>query len=221
MLYEKWIKSWKAALAENFFLRSAVLVLGAGLILNATVFREETRIVVVPPTLTKEFWIDKSKASPEYLEQMSVFIATLTGNLAPRNAEYNVDVLLGYIDAERLVEVKDDLKAQAQYIKKNNISQAFYPDSSSINPKEQTAMVEGRVTRHIGDIKVSEEKMRVNLSFKVKDYKMRVTSLSVDYPGRRPGEKKKAEEAAFPTTDDKKNPESDGKKKTSPEDKKK
>ena len=201
MIYGKWIKSWKAALAENFFLRTAVLLLSTGLILNATLFREETRIIVVPPVLTQEFWVDSQKASPEYLDQMGVFIATLIGNLSPRNAEYNIEVLLSYIEHERLIEVRDDLKGQAQYIKKNNISQAYYPEKASIDPKTQTASIDGRVVRHIGNIKISEEEMRVIIGFVVRNYKIRIAELSVDYPGRKASDRAKDKDAAFPESE--------------------
>ncbi|HQN01033.1 MAG TPA: type IV conjugative transfer system protein TraE [Candidatus Hydrogenedentes bacterium] len=192
MLFERWIKNWQSALYENFFLRSTIILLSAGLILNATVFRENTRVIVVPPTLTEEFWIEKGKASPEYLEQMGVFIATLAGNLSPRNAEYNIEQLLKYIEPSRVSEVKDDLKAQALYIKKNNISQTYYADSASVDIARQVVTIEGQVTRNIGTIKVSEEKMRIHIGIKIKEYSFKVTDLFVEYPDRK--EKQKADD---------------------------
>ncbi len=198
MLYEKWIQNWKAALAENFFLRSAVILLAAGLILNATVFRENTRIIVVPPTMKDSFWIERGKAAPEYLEQMAVFVSTLVGNLSPRSAEYNIEVLLSYIDPDRLHDVRDDLKSQAQYIKKNNITQSFYPDSTAVAENEQSVTIDGNVTRYIGAIKVSEERIRFYVKFRVTDYNMKVTELSVDYPNRKENERKKDKDAVFP-----------------------
>ena len=200
MLYDRWKKNWKAALAENFFLRSAVLLLAVGLILNATVFRENTRIIVVPPTLTDQFWIEKGKAAPEYMEQMAVFLATLAGNLSPRNAEFNVDALLKYIDHGRMIEVKDDLSAQAEYIKKNNISQSFYVDATNVDMTNQSVIVEGQVVRNIGAIKVSQEKMRFHIGFKMSGYSLRVVDLFVDYPGRKKKEQEKDKQAAPPAS---------------------
>jgi hypothetical protein len=98
--------------------------------------------------------------------------------------------------------VKDDLKAQAQYIKKNNITQSFYPDSSGIDVKDQSVTIDGNVTRYIGNIKISEERMRFFVKFRVMDYKMTVTELSVDYPGRKDSERKKDKDAVFPTEKD-------------------
>ena len=49
MKYEKFIRDWKTALAENFFLRSLALLMAIGLILNASIFKTMERIIVVPP----------------------------------------------------------------------------------------------------------------------------------------------------------------------------
>ena len=198
MLFDTWIKNWRSALVENFFLRGAVLLLSAALILNATVFRGSTKIVVVPPNVTTEFWVEKNKASAEYLEQMSVFLAILAGNLSPRNAKFNIDVLLKYIDSSRMFEVQDDLVAQANYIKKNNITQVFFPETTKVDVNKQTASVEGTVTRQIGAIKVSEEKMWINISYKLKDYTMRIVDISVAYPDRKEQQQKKDKEAIMP-----------------------
>lgn len=202
MIYDRWIKNWKSALAENFFLRSTIVLLAAGLILNATVFREETRVIVTPPTLTDDFWIEKNKASEEYLEQMGVFIATLAGNLSPRNAAYNIDALLKYMDHGRMLEVKDDLKGQAAYIKKNNISQTYHADSSKVDMENQSVVISGDVVRHIGAIKVSQEKMAIHVGFKVKDYGMKIVDLYVEYPDRlkRKGQGEIDESAAPPSS---------------------
>lgn len=184
MLYERWIKNWKSALAENFFLRSAVLLLSAGLILNVTALREDTRMVITPPTVKNEFWLERNKASETYIEQMGVFVATLAGNLSPRSAAYNVEALLKYMDQSRVVEVRDDLKAQAEYIKKNNILQIFQPNSSKVDIEKQSATIEGNVIRYVGAIKVSEEKMGVHVKFKISDYTMSIIDIYVDYPDR-------------------------------------
>lgn len=34
MIYDKWIRNWKSALAENFFLRSVTLLLGISLVIT-------------------------------------------------------------------------------------------------------------------------------------------------------------------------------------------
>lgn len=194
MIFDKWKRNWQAALAENFFLRFVCLSLTVAVILAILTLKGETRIIVVPPTLTDEFWIEKNKVSDKYLEQMAVFIATLTGNLTPRNAEFNVEALLHYMEDSRVVEVKDDLLAQAAFIRKNNISQIYHADSIKTDIDNQMVTIEGEVTRYIGSIKVSQEKMAVHVGFKIRNYGLKVVDLYVDYPDRMRKKDLKAED---------------------------
>jgi conjugal transfer pilus assembly protein TraE len=184
MKYEKFIRDWKTALAENFFLRSLALLMAIGLILNASIFKTRERIIVVPPQVSKEFWIEKNRVSPAYLEQMGVFFATLGGNLSPVNAGYNVNAFLDYIAPENFASVKAELASQALYITKNNITQAFFPSSINVNEAENRVRVEGETIRNIGTVKVSKEKMVFNIRLKINNYRVYLDELSMDYPDR-------------------------------------
>ena len=195
MEYNRWIKDWKTALTENFFLRSLCLLLGIGLILNAVVFRSRDRVIISPPQVTKEYWIETSKASPEYLEQMGAFFATLGGNLSPGNAEYNVSVLVSYVYASSHAEVKRDLAAQAQYIKKHNITQAFFPSSVNVDYDNSLVSVSGIVVRNIGTVRVDQEEMIIRMKFKMDTYKLYLIEFYTDYPSRKEkDEKEKSKE---------------------------
>ena len=185
MIYTKWIKDWKTALAENFFLRSLLILLAVGFILNASVFKQRERIIVVPPQLTEEFWIEEDKASPEYLEQMGVFFAILGGNLSPGNAEFNVKVLTDYLSHQKYAAMRSELASQALYIKRNNITQAFFPSTIQVDRDRNAVTVEGDVIRNIGTVKVSQEKMVFHMRFVTNNFKLSLDEFYVDYPQRK------------------------------------
>lgn len=192
MLYDKWIRDWKTALAENFFLRSLCLFLAIGLILNATVFRSNDRIIIAPPQVSKQFWIEAKRAAPEYLEQMGMFFAMLGGNLSPENAEYNVSLLINHIGGSSgTSDAKADLAAQALYIKKNNITQSFYPSAVNVDPEYNTVTIEGEIIRNIGTTRISREKMFLRMKFYLENYKLWLQEFYTEYPGR---DKKAAKE---------------------------
>lgn len=191
MKYDKWIRDWKTALAENFFLRSLALVLGVALILNATVFRSKERVIIMPPQISKEFWVESNKASPEYLEQMAAFFATLGGNLSPANAEYNASILMGYINTSKYGDIKRDLSAQAQYIKKHNITQAFFPISVNVDHATSSVTVSGEVVRNIGTVRIDKEMMLIRMKFAMENYKIWLLEFYTEYPGRSKEEKEK------------------------------
>lgn len=188
MRYEKWIKDWKTALAENFFLRTLSLLMAIALIINVVVLRGEDRIVIVPSEMKEQHWIKKETASKEYLEQMANFFALLGGNLSPLNAEYNVQTLISYVPPSVQPSVRSELGAQSAYIKKNNITQAFFPNSIDADEESGDVTVTGKVIRNIGTTKISEEEMVVKMRLVVNNYKLFLDEFYMDYPQRKKDE---------------------------------
>jgi len=184
MIYDRWIRNWKSALAENFFLRSVTLLLGISLVITTLMLSvKNERILLVPPQMTKEFWIERDRVSPEYVEQMGVFIATLVGNLSPANAEFNVNMLVKhYLDpGSKNPEAMRELLGQAAYIKKNNITQAFFPSSISIvDSANMKVRVEGSNIINIGTARISGEKVSYLIKFNARDYKLYVEEFMIE-----------------------------------------
>ena len=204
MIYEKWIKEWKSALAENFYLRVICLLLSIGMIVNVVFLRGKDRLIIVPPKIEKEFWIEDSKSSEAYLEQMGVFFATLAGNMSPANAEYNAKLLSSYLDASSFGDIKNEITAQAAYFKKNNISQSFFPKGTKIDINTGRVEIEGDVIRYIGSVKVSQEKILVIVKLNTKGYHLKIDELYVTYPERELQKMKQKEEEKAKTPEERK-----------------
>ncbi len=188
MIYDRWIRNWKSALAENFFLRSVTLLLGISLVVTTIMLSVKSqRILLVPPQITKAFWIERNRVAPEYMEQMGVFVATLVGNLSPTNAEFNVNMLIKhYLDpAHNNPEVVRELLGQAAYIKKNNMTQTFFPSSISvIDPDNMKVRVEGSNIINIGTNRASGEKVSYLIRFNARDYKLYVEEFAIESKGK-------------------------------------
>jgi conjugal transfer pilus assembly protein TraE len=188
MIYDRWIRNWKSALAENFFLRSVTLLLGISLVVITLMLSVKSqRILLVPPQITKEFWIERNRVAPEYMEQMGVFVATLVGNLSPTNAEFNVNMLIKhYLDPARSnPEVIRELLGQAAYIKKNNMTQTFFPSSISVVDRDNMKVrVEGSNIINIGAGRVSGEKVSYLIRFNARDYKLYVEEFTIETNGK-------------------------------------
>lgn len=183
MLFERWIKSWRAAIAENFFLKVLLLLLAFGFIANATFLKRHERIIIVPPTLKEPVALDKSNVPIHYLEQMGVFFATLAGNLSPSSAEYQASVLAQYAPDEH--EVARELIGTASYIKKYNIYQSFYPESVDVSGDNPfTVKVSGKVERRVGNTVISREKVDYIMEVTYNNYRVFLKSIYPDYPER-------------------------------------
>ena len=78
----------------------AILSILGSFILAAALFiqvNKSHRETLVPPHINKTFWIDGEKVSPEYLEQMGLFVLQLAVNNTPSSVDYNNQVLLRYV----------------------------------------------------------------------------------------------------------------------------
>lgn len=189
MLFDRWIKSWRAAIAENFFLKVLLLLLAFGFIANATFLKKHEKIILVPPTLREPTALDKENVPIHYLEQMGIFFATLAGNLSPSSAEYQASVLAQYAPHEQ--EVARELVGTASYIKKYNIYQSFYPEAVSVTGSNPyTIKVSGKVERRISNTIISREKVDYIMEVSYNNYRVFLKSIYPDYPER---EKKKQE----------------------------
>lgn len=179
MKYDKWIKDWKTAVAENFFLKILVLLLGVTVIVTLISMQGRDKIIIVPPKLDKEAWILQNKASPDYLQTMGLFYVTFLANLTPQNAEFNVNLLLKRMPPRAQAQWQSELQAQADNIVKNNARQAFYVNFTQIFEAENAVEVVGTLERYIGNASASRDTVRYRIGFTVSDYQVYITELTV------------------------------------------
>jgi len=184
MLYENWKRTWKSALAENFYLKIICGLLVVTVIITLLTMYGQDKIIVVPPNIDRTVWVAAKDAAPEYLEMMGVFFATFLGNISPATAEYNTDVLLKFIPSKEHEKWKTDLKAQAFHIVKNSITQSFFLKNVEVYPKDKRVEVMGTLQRNVGTVRASSDEVKYIMEFAVDDYKLRIVSLDVYYVDR-------------------------------------
>ena len=79
-----------------------VLLLACSMLANVTLaafamhMAGRERVVVVPPSINKTFWVESERVSAEYLEQMAYFLLQLTLNVTPQSIDHQSRVLLQY-----------------------------------------------------------------------------------------------------------------------------
>ena len=103
-----------ASLATNVLLAAAY----------ATADRS-VREIFVPPEITQSFWVEGDKVSPEYLEQMGLFVVQLSKNVTPQSVDYQIAQLLRYAHPQSAADIERRAKAGALKIKGDNVSTTF------------------------------------------------------------------------------------------------
>lgn len=114
------------------------------------------RETIVPPVIQKSFWIEDSKVSADYLEQMGLYLVQLALNNTPVNAEYQAKQLLKYAAPASYGELEKTLLVNAKRLKEDNASTMF--SARAVTPDEHNNSVafSGVLTTFIGDKRVSE-----------------------------------------------------------------
>lgn len=168
MLFNKYTDKLSNMKSEARFYRIFILMLVLANVFLAWQNRElagKERIVIVPPEIEKSFWVDKTRVSREYLEQMAYWFASLALNVTPATGEYQKQTFLRYADPAHYGSLQVDIDDRLAYIKKNNASTVFSPQEILVDEKNKKVALIGKLTTFVGDKKVSERLVGFRIGF--------------------------------------------------------
>ena len=114
------------------------------------------RVVVVPPTIHKTFWLESDRVSAEYLEQMAYFLMQLTLNVTPQSVEHQAKVLLQYAAPASFGELRTALLAAGERLKRDGASTIFSAQELAVDERALRVGVRGQLTTFVSDRRVSE-----------------------------------------------------------------
>jgi conjugal transfer pilus assembly protein TraE len=114
------------------------------------------RVVVVPPTINKTFWVESERVSSEYLEQMGYFLMQLTLNVTPQSVDHQSKVLMQYAAPGSYGELRSALLSAAERLKRDGASTVFSAQDISVDERNLRVGVRGQLTTFISDRRVSE-----------------------------------------------------------------
>ena len=125
----------------------------AGFVVRIT---NRERVVIVPPTIHKTFWVASDRVSSEYLEQMAYFLMQLTLNVTPQSVDHQAKVLLQYASPGSFGELRTALATAAERLKRDSASTVFSAQDLTVDERGLKVGVRGQLTTFISDRRVSE-----------------------------------------------------------------
>jgi len=123
------------------------------------------RTLVVPPSINKSFWVERDKASAEYLEQMGSFIAWLVLDVTPATIDWKKDILLGYVEPEQHGELKTRQELEAARLKRINASTFFLPQQLVPSEDTQSVVVRGRLRTLVNGLETANDLKAYQVEF--------------------------------------------------------
>ena len=136
------------------------------------------RTVVVPPVVSKTFWVDDAAVSPEYLEQMALFVAQLVYNVTPANADYNTRILLNHAAPAFYGALRQQGEATAKRLRADNATTLFGVRAVTHDPGGLRVALHGVLSTYINDKRVAEVPKVYLLIFGLSGGRLYVTSIA-------------------------------------------
>lgn len=152
------------------FQRNCLALLSVILLLNTTilccsVFGKRERILLVPPRITKELWVQGEKLSQEYLTEMAGYIAKLFLDLSPSNFAYNHSLLLTYATPEAHGTLKKQFLKEGEEYTKLQLSTHFKPTEITANPETLEVSVKGTMSSYVAGKHIRDSQETVSIKF--------------------------------------------------------
>lgn len=137
----------------------SILLLGLGLL------QRREKIILVPPTLHKSFWVQGDQLSKEYLEEMALYLSKLLLDLTPSSLRQNHTILLRYTTPESYGTLKNQFFQEEQEYESLQLSTYFKPSSVHVNPESLTAEVKGTLSRYVAGKEIQTTSETLFLKF--------------------------------------------------------
>jgi conjugal transfer pilus assembly protein TraE len=181
MLWDKYKFKLDKYIYENWTFRIVTLILSGVIVYEGILISEKVnnqRVVVLPPKVSKPFWVSGNLVSKSYLEQMGQFVAFYLFNVNSNTAKISVENILPYVEPKYYGEVKKMLYEQVQYIIDNDISRVFYPSAINVDNKGVIKVI-GILKDIIGSKVVSSRQVELDVRYKIKQGRFWITSIVV------------------------------------------
>lgn len=164
--------------------RNHVLIVGSilgisNVILCSLLFFSPQRVVVIPANPAKSFWVDQTRVSSEYLEEMALFFAREILDISPASASYQRDVVLRYTAPVYHNALKKRLTEEETRAREGQISTSFKPVQIKVNAERLEAELTGDLLSYVGGKMASSVRESYRMRFQYLQGRLLVTQFAL------------------------------------------
>jgi conjugal transfer pilus assembly protein TraE len=165
--------------------RNGYLILATGsmvlnILLSLTIYyvMGYEKVILVPPSITREFWVSQKNVSPSYLSSMSLYFSELRFNLTPANAASQRQIFLDYVDPSEYEKLKAELIEEEAHLKKDHIAISFYATGMpQIDVAHLMAKVPGDLQYVVGDSLEPMQHVVYQITYRLSGGKLMIHSI--------------------------------------------
>lgn len=152
---------------RNYLTITCAGLLLSNVILSFVCLNKDERITLIPPELKGPVWVERGQVSSQYLEEMTLFFASILLNKTPQSINYSHELLLKYADSRGIGALKHQFLQEEERYKKSGLSTSFYPKKVTIYESKMQADIRGEMMGFVGQkcIFQQEEVYRFTFSY--------------------------------------------------------
>lgn len=154
---------------RNYYRLITIGLLGLTFILSILLFRQNTRTILVPPSIEKPLWVEADRVSADYLERMAIFIINQILDISPASAKYQRNLILPYVAPEFYGDFKTRLENEEEMMSKEQVTTSFSPTSLLVDEEKLTVTVVGNLISFVGRERIDQDQKVYELAFRQKD----------------------------------------------------
>lgn len=184
MTFQQYFATYRGAMQENRFHRTAHLVqLAAILVLALLLITRDHTVVVVPPGLEGEAQLTRKSASENLMTAWGLHVATLLGNVTPSTSAFLGNSIGPMLAPSIYRRVLDAIDAQVKHIQEEQVTLTFAPTEAKFDAAGDVVYVTGElITRGVRG--TEERELRTyEMQFTVADHRVLLADIRV-YRGR-------------------------------------
>ncbi len=151
---------------RNMLLGLVAVLLTILVILSSCLLFRSERVIVLPPEVRREFWVEGNRFSPEYLEEMAVYFLHLSLDVNQTTLPYNTEILARYSDTETANYLKEKYERDIKKLKENDASTTFEVKEVTVFPDPNIVRAEGILKHYVGSKCIKERSAIYEVSFK-------------------------------------------------------
>lgn len=143
-----------------------------------------SRTIVLPPQVSKEFWVTDKQLSEAYFEQVGFYIADRVLSVSPDTINNIYPSLIPFFgtDSSSNKVIKQQLKDMGEFVIKENLYQIFYPLETRGNYKKKILTVRGSMKKFIGDLLVADKQNNsIDIYYDIEKGKFIIKKLQFNY----------------------------------------
>jgi len=150
---------------RNFLIGLSGILLVSNVFLATLSFMRQERIIISPPDVKQQYWVEGETFSPSYLEEMGLYAAHLLLDVTESSILTQGQVLLRWVTPSTYGDFKTKLLEDEKRLKKEQATLHFKPGEVEVFPESLTVHITGSLMTYVSAKKVSDVRETYRIRF--------------------------------------------------------